>query len=192
MPKPKFNDDPQGYGGHWSTKDITVAALCASMGIRFRGKSPIMHIVHANRLITAVDKNTGRIDNAQSIGYYFDFQTNHPVHGIVSCAAIDAAYDKRSLEVELQEKEWVNPNRIEVLNRSLKAHNVTDALYREVCQMADAMENILIIAAGVEELIADPLIQITRQLKKGKLDFLRPLETEPIAQRFMEKFNANN
>ena len=192
MPKPKFNNHTSGYGGHWSTKDVTIASLVASFGIRWRGKAPIIHIVHANRLISSIDKSTGKIDHVKTLGYYFDYQTDHPVHGIITGTGIAAAYDKRAIETEREEGNFINPRRIDTLNRLMKSHSVTDALYREVCQMADAMENLMVITAGVSELIGDPLIQMSRKLRKGNLDILRPMETEPVAQRFMEKFNANS
>lgn len=191
MPTPRFNDDPAGDGGHWSTKDITVAALVASFGFRWRGRAPIMHIVHANRLVSAIDRNTGKIEDAHAVGYFFDYQTTDSIHGRITCSTIEACYRKREIDLLIEAGEHVSGSRIEKLNRLLKNSGATEQLAREVCRMADAMENILLIAAGVHELATDPMIQVAKSLRKGKLDILRPMETEPVAQRFLERIARN-
>lgn len=192
MPELLFNDDPHGYGGHWSTKDITVAAIVASFGFRWRGKAPIMHLVHANRLVSLIDKGTGRIEDTQTVGYFFDYATDHPTHGTITCGMIDVCYAKREMDSKLAAGGYITPDKIKALNALLSQHPASATLAREVCQMADAMENLLLIATGVLELANDPLIQVTKALRKGRLDLLRPMETEPLAQRLMERFAARN
>jgi hypothetical protein len=191
MPVPKFNDDV-GLGGHFSTTDATLAAVLGAMHFIWRGSAPIMFVVHSNRVARLVDRGTGEIEDTARIGFYFDAKAIHPTFGEISAHAVAAAFERRRILTLREKGEFVPPSRTQANDRAVLKHKVTAAFYEQVRAIVDGIDNLLLLSAAITELAQDPLIQVAKSLRKGRLDFLRPLEVEPVAQRAMERFGARH
>lgn len=183
MPYPNFTDDPRGNGGHHSTPDITVAAVLATLGFKWRGSLPLVHVVHANLLQRFVDKQTGRIENLNRLSYRFDYCHDHPTLGRINATQVEAAVARQRILSDRSAGRNVPQADVDRTNAHLRATGTTNELAHLVAYIADGMENILLLAEATEEVGLQPLIKTARALRRGRLDILEPLETEPIVGR---------
>lgn len=192
MPEPKFNNDPFGFGGHYTTQSAALASVLAGFGFAYRGHSPLQLVIDSHRVAAFVDKQIGEIRDCVRVAFHFDYLVNHELCGEVRASVVDSAWQLRELKRDENKGEFIAPSRRALHEKKLTRHPEHKLISALVNQSADAIENLCLLTVAVEELADDPLLRTTRKLRRGRLDFIRPLETEPVAQRTMERFNARN
>lgn len=185
MTAPRFNDNPSGNGGHYGVQDITLAAVLGALGFPMRGVQPIAIAVNSHKLLAHVDNETGRIEDVVKCAYTFDYLTHHETFGKISAVTIHGIFDDRRLREDEKKGLVINFKQRAATDMLLK--NASKKLIKHVNDIIDGIENIFMLAQHVEALAPMPFLYFAKELKKGRLSTIRPLEVEPQTQRILER-----
>lgn len=186
---------PQGEST-FGTQDPVLAATLGNFGFSALHALPVLLVVSATAIIDKVDKNTGRIEDCAHLEFRFEAEILDPIFGQITAYDISAAHEIAKLASKEQVGDISGAERLTLSTLRDKwkgkqiiyqGTNHAGAILWVVQKCYDQIPNFMVIASVTKELAQNPLIEYSKQLYKGVAYAVEPCETEPVAQRRVEK-----
>lgn len=188
------SEPPPADQSTFGTKDPILAATLGNFGFLARHSLGVLVVVTAASIIDFVDKNTGRIKDCAHIEFRFEAMVRDPVLGNLSAHTISLAHEIAKLAQKEETKEISGAEALQLqqlrsqwgrMANSLGTHAGT--LLWAVQKLYDQITNFIVICTVTKELSKNPLIEYSKQVYRGIAYAVEPMESEPVAQRRVEK-----
>ncbi len=185
----------------FGTKDPILAATLGNFGFQAKHSLPVMLVVNAASVIGLVDRKTGRIQDCAHLEFRFEAEIRHEVMGAIRAHDVSLAHEIAKLAQKEQTKEISGAESLKLSDlrkrwqgKRIGGNGVNHAgtLLWAVQLLYDQITNFLVVASVTKELAKNPMIEYSKQLYRGAAYAVEPAETEPLAQRRVEKLFRKN
>lgn len=188
------SDPPPEGQSTFGTKDPVLAATLGNFGFLARHSLPVLLVVSSAGVIDLVDKKSGRVEDCVHLEFRFEASIRDPVFGILRAHDISLAHEISKLAQKEETKEISGAEKLALDSLRMKwtrvavgIGNHAGTLLWAVQKFYDQVCNFLVICTVTKELSRNPLIEYSKQVHRGVAYAVEPAETEPQAQRRVEK-----
>lgn len=180
----------------FGTKDPVLAATLGNFGFLARHALPVMLVVSAAGVIDLVDRKSGRVEDCAHLEFRFEATVLHEVFGELRAYDISLAHEIAKLAQKEQTKEISGSEALKLQQLRQKWQGIrvgrdgvnhAGTLLWAVQLCYDEVTNFFVVASVTKELSRNPMIEFSKSLHRGVAYAVEPLETEPVAQRRVEK-----
>jgi len=190
------SDPPPAEQSVFGTKDPILAATLGNFGFQARHSLPIMLVVSSQGVIDAVDKKTGRVEDCAHLEFRFEAEIMDPVLGVLRAQDVSAAHEIAKLAQKEQTREISGAEGLRLKQMRERwnsrpigrdGQNMAGTLLWAVQKCYDQVTNFFVVCTVTKELARNPMIEYSKQVYRGVAYAVEPMETEPVAQRRVEK-----